>query len=269
MSLKNSALSWLGARRHNAATALKARRYPGRDSRGVDEWATDAEVEGLAGAAATDFARMFFAHDGRKVAKWTPYLDAYDGHLSRFRNTDVGLLEIGVFEGGSLELWRSYLGPDARILGVDIEPACATRVDPPNRVLIGSQADPVFLRRAVEEIGRLDVVVDDGSHQAKHQMVSFKTLFPLVEPGGLYIIEDMHTAYWYSFDGGRGRPGTAVDLARRIIDDMHGWHHDAPQTTEAQHWVPAVHVYDSMVVIEKARRSRPRALTVGGDDRRP
>lgn len=263
MSLKDSLHSWAGTRRHEVGTAVKARRYPGRDARGVDEWATSTETQKLADEASTDFARKFYAHRGRKVAKWTPYLAAYETHLARFRQTDVGLFEIGVFEGGSLELWRDYLGADARILGIDIEPECANRVDPPNRVLIGSQADPDFLRSAAGELGRVDVVVDDGSHQAQHQMISFETLFPLVEPGGLYIIEDMHTSYWYAFEGGRGRPGTAVDLVRRLIDDMHGWHHDATQSTPARDWVPAIHVYDSMVVIEKTRRDRPRAVTSG------
>lgn len=261
--MKHSALAWLGTRRHHLGAAFKSRRYPGRDAWGVDAWATASDTEEFAANAGTEFARMFYAHRGRRVAKWTPYLDAYDAHLSRYRGTDVGIFEIGVFEGGSLELWRDFLGPGARILGIDIEPACASRVDPPNRVMIGSQADPAFLREAVRALGRVDVVVDDGSHQAQHQMVSFQTLFPLVEPGGLYIIEDMHTAYWYRFGGGRGRPGTAVDLVRRLIDDLHGWHHDAPQSTPAQGWVPAIHVYDSMVVIEKARRSRPWALTSG------
>jgi hypothetical protein len=192
------------------------------------------------------------------------YLDAYDAH-HRYRGSIVGLLEIGVFDGGSVESWRTYLGDSARILGVDIDPRCAELVDPPNRVLIGSQADPGFLRDAVATLGRLDVVIDDGSHVAAHQIVSFETLCPLVEPGGLYIIEDVHTAYWHSYGGGRGRPGTAIDLARRLIDDLHAWHYDAPTSTPAKEWVRAVHVYDSMIVIEKIRRDRPLAVLRGAD----
>jgi hypothetical protein len=133
-------------------------------------------------------------------------------------------------------------------------------------VLIGSQDDPAFLRRAAGSLGRLDVVVDDGSHVAKHQLASFDVLFDLLAPGGLYVIEDVHTAYWYAFGGGRGRPGTAIDLVRRLVDDLHGWHHDAPRSTPARDWVPAVHVYDSMVVIEKSRRDRPVPVLIGDVD---
>ena len=167
---------------------------------------------------------LFFANQGKLAHKWISYLPFYDEVLAPYRGKPVKMLEIGVFKGGSLELWRKYFGLEATIFGIDIDPDCAAYADPPNQVRIGSQADPEFLRRVVAEMGTPDIILDDGSHVANHQLASFSTLFPLLKPGGLYLIEDMHTSYWPGHEGGYGRRGTAVELTKTLIDDMHAWH---------------------------------------------
>lgn len=204
-----------------------------------------------------DIHRMFFGHDGRIVHKWVHYLDVYERHFQTLRGKPVRMLEIGVSKGGSLEVWRKYLGPEAVIFGIDIDPACAGRVDPPNVVRIGSQDDPAFLRQVVAEMGGLDIVLDDGSHVSSHQRLSFDVLFELLSDGGLYVIEDMHTAYMPSYEGGYRRRGTAIELVKGMIDDMHGWYHARRRRTPARDWIAGIHVYDSIVVIEKRRRGRP------------
>ena len=223
----------------------------------------EAEVRGE--AASSELERQFYAHKGRVVHKWTHYLPIYDQYFARFRGTGIRMLEVGVFKGGSLELWRDYLGPSATIFGIDINPACAEYVSPPNVVRIGSQDDRKFLKAVVAEMGGVDLVLDDGSHIGRHQWVSFETLFPLLNEGGLYIIEDLHTSYWPGFaEGGYRRSGTAIALIKRLIDDMHGNYHNRPQLeASATEWIPAIHIYDSTVVIEKQRRSPPAHIQVG------
>jgi len=48
---------------------------------------------------------------------------------------------------------------------------------------------------AHKKYGKLDIIIDDGSHHGEHQLISFNTLFPLLSPGGFYIIEDCLCAY--------------------------------------------------------------------------
>lgn len=209
-------------------------------------------------------ARLFYSHRGRVVHKWTHYLDRYEQHFARYKGASFGMLEIGVSEGGSLEMWRQYFGADARIMGVDIDPACAERVEAPNLVRIGSQDDPDFLLACAAELGApLDIVLDDGSHVGQHQWTSFRTLFPLVEDGGLYVIEDLHTSYWADYGGGASEPTSGVGLVRALIDDMHAWYHESPELTPAKESIAGIHVYDSMVFIEKSRRERPGHIEVG------
>ena len=194
----------------------------------------------------SDIADLFYEHEGRPINKWTHYLAHYARFFSRFRNTPVRMLEIGVFEGGSLELWRRYLGPEATIFGIDIDPACASKVEEPNQVRIGSQDDPEFLRSVVEEMGGVDLVLDDGSHKGNHIITSFRALFPILADGGLYVIEDMHDDYseW---------PGTrrnqSLEFIKRLIDDLHLHFHGLP-ARESPH-VGGLHLFDSLAFIEK------------------
>jgi len=207
---------------------------------------------------------VFFAHKGRTVHKWLHYLSAYERHFAAYRDTPVRMLEIGVDKGGSLEMWRKYFGINATIFGIDLNPDCASRVTPPNQVRIGSQADPQFLRSVVDEMGTPDIILDDGSHFARHQRISFDTLFPLLREGGLYLIEDLHTSYFYGpYEGGYRRKGTAVERTKDIIDDMHAWYHRKPTTTPAKYHVGAIHVYDSIIVLEKRKVERPCVTKIG------
>jgi hypothetical protein len=219
---------------------------------------------------------LFFAHDGRLIHKWVHYLEIYERHLAAFRDgfplgdgtrRPLRLLEIGVSQGGSLQLWRKYFGPEATIFGIDVDPRCAALDEPETRVRIGSQADAAFLNAVVEEMGGVDVVIDDGSHRAQHQRASFDALFPALSFGGLYIAEDLHTSYWaLDFTGGYRRPGTFIEVSKSLVDGMHAWYHHWPisrRARRAQTDIFSVCFYDSVVVIEKRHRQRPSVVKVG------
>jgi len=160
-------------------------------------------------------------------------------------------------------MWRSYLGPQATIYGIDIDPLCAGRVDAPNQVRIGSQDDPEFLQRVVAEMGGVDVILDDGSHIGKHQIKSFDVLFPLLADQGTYLIEDLHTSYWLTHGGGLRRRGTAIEFVKTMIDDLHGWYHAGGGRTPARHEIASIHMYDSIVAIEKRAKTKPLHVQVG------
>jgi cephalosporin hydroxylase len=106
------------------------------------------------------------------------------------------ILEMGVWRGGSLDLWRQYFGPDAIIYGIDIDEVITTLGIDSAEVRVGSQTDEIFLLSVIEEMGGLDIVIDDGSHQSKDVLASLRILFPRLAEGGTYVIEDLHTSYW-------------------------------------------------------------------------
>jgi hypothetical protein len=231
------------------------------------------DIAALAADSNSDFGRMFYAHDGRVAHKWHHYLAIYDRILSPYRHgfvlpdgtkRQLRFLEIGVAQGGSLQLWRRFLGRDAIIFGIDINSDCKAADDGDVHVRIGSQADPDFLRAVVAEMGGVDVVLDDGSHIASHQRVSFETLFPLLTDRGLYAVEDLQTAYWRNWGGGYRRPGTFIEQAKQLVDDMHGWYHPyPPKTAAAKDDIYAMTWFDSLLAIEKRRKPQPMHIQRG------
>ncbi len=128
---------------------------------------------------------MFESHSGRQIDKWRHYFDIYEKHFARFRGKSPRVLELGVDHGGSLQLWKRYFGHGAEIIGVDIEPlACFTESQ--IETLCLNQTDP-----NLAGYGPFDIVIDDGSHVAEHQMASFDILWPRCT--GVYLIEDCHS----------------------------------------------------------------------------
>lgn len=211
-----------------------------------------------------DLARAFSETKQGMVNKWHHYLPLYDRYFSAWRGKPFRMLEIGVSHGGSLSMWRRWFGPDARIFGIDINPRCARYDGIFAQVRIGSQDDHEFLGRVVDEMGGVDLVLDDGSHQMDHVRESFRALFPRLSDGGIYMIEDMHTAYMPQFGGGLGAASNIFRLASELVDDMHHWYHGAePRDVERAATVAGVHVHDSILVIDKQKVQRPRFSKVG------
>lgn len=129
---------------------------------------------------------IFETHTGRYSVKLDPYLDIYPRHLSKFIGTDATLIEFGVLQGGSLQIWRKWLGPRPTIIGVDIAPRC-TIDDVGERIIVGDQADRDIMKLLPDP----DIVIDDCSHLHDAMIATFDVMWPRVKPGGVYVVEDI------------------------------------------------------------------------------
>jgi hypothetical protein len=138
--------------------------------------------------------RDFFERrrDGRGIWKWEHYFEVYHRHLAKFVGADTRVLEIGVYSGGSLEMWRDYFGGRCRVLGVDLQDACRAYENEHTRIYIGDQANRSFWQRFRQAEPQLDVLIDDGGHRADQQIVTLEEMLPHLSPGGVYICEDVH-----------------------------------------------------------------------------
>lgn len=210
------------------------------------------------------FLELFAGNTGPSVQKWHHYIPLYDRYMSLYRKPDLRFLEIGVERGGSQRMWREYFGAKATIMGIDINPDCAQFDGLNGMVRIGSQDDPQFLQSVVQEMGGVDIVLDDGSHLMKHVETSFQTLFPLLSDPGLYMIEDLHTAYLPRYGGGVEAEANFFRTVDRLIDDMHRWYHGrAEKVPGAAGMATGIHIHDSLVAIEKSAAFRPTHSRVG------
>ena len=192
---------------------------------------------------------------------WLHRYDAeYARHFEPLRDRPIRLLEIGIGGysvagrgGHSLQVWRDY-GPAWKIAGIDIEDKSFLDGDR-IRTFTGDQADAAFLRRVVSEAGPFDVVIDDGSHRQPDILASFATLWPLLMPGGIYVIEDMETAYRPEYggcDGALTAECNSVSLVASLIDGLHHpfWHGRAASAVQKS--VKSVHVSKELAFIYKA-----------------
>lgn len=147
------------------------------------------------------------------------FFDIYSEYFEPIRNANIRLLEIGVHRGRSLKTWREYF-PNGIIYGIEKDPIRDYNEDR-IKVFIGDQGDPDFLKEVMSNIkGQLTIIIDDGSHVGRDQILSFETLFTKLEPRcGIYSIEDICTSYWMSREGGPvGKKGTAIDYLKKMID---------------------------------------------------
>lgn len=206
----------------------------------------------------SDLATLFNNKTGNQVHKWHHYLEIYESHLGKLRGKKFRLLEIGVFRGGSLELWRDYFGDSAIIYGIDIDPECAKFDGKAGSVRIGSQTDTEFLASVIDEMGGVDVIIDDGSHDSMHIKKSFDYLFTRLSDGGTYIAEDLHCCYWPAYSGGYYWPWSFINQSKKLIDDMHHWYHNKGQRNKSTtNNLKSIHFYDSVIVFEKHKVNPP------------
>ena len=113
----------------------------------------------------SDLERYFDdVRDGPGVWKWRHYFDVYTKHLARFRGAPLTFIEVGVYSGGSLRMWRHFFGERARIVGIDLSPQVLTYENQSEygrpEIFVGDQGDPEFWRRTLAHIGSVDVVLD-------------------------------------------------------------------------------------------------------------
>ena len=210
------------------------------------------------------YAHFIANRAGPVLDKWVHYFPIYERHLERYRGRPVKVLEIGVYRGGGLDLWSRYLGPSARLVGLDIDEAAVRAVGDRFPVVLGDQEDPEMLRRLESEYGPFDVIIDDGGHAMRQQIVSIETLFPLLSDGGTYLVEDVHTSYWSEFGGSLHGPDTFLEWAKQRVDDMHSRHcSDIDRTSIWATHLEGMHLYDSVAVFDKKVRFRPFNEIVG------
>jgi hypothetical protein len=214
------------------------------------------------------FAYFAANRSGTALDKWVHYFPIYERHLARFRGSRARVLEIGVYRGGGLDLLRHYLGAEANLVGIDIDPSVRDTLAGRHIVEVGDQEDAPFLAEVAERHGSFDVVIDDGGHTMPQQITSVETLFPTIAEGGVYIVEDCHTSFWSDYADPEDPSRTFVGWAKARLDDLHAYHYSV-ELDLADPWqtdLSAVHVYDSVVVLDKAHRFAPFSEITGTSD---
>lgn len=209
----------------------------------------------------------FQTNDARLIHKWKHYFPIYERHFGGFVYKPLVFLEIGCGLGGSLQMWKRYFGPHATIVGIDILPECKSYEEDQIEVRIGPQQDIKFLQTLLDEFGPPDIVLDDGSHMMSHMVETFRFLYPQVARNGVYMVEDLHAAYWEEYEGGYRKPGTFIELCKQLIDELNADHaRGAIAPTEFTATTLSMHLYDSVAVFERGTHTKKWAPKIGKAD---
>ena len=137
------------------------------------------------------------------------YLSHYFARLEPRRFDPLIILEIGTYEGNSVKMWRDYF-PFATICGIDSYQECMVENEDRITTFLGSQNDRDFLTKVANQIGPLDFVLDDASHNGAYQIVSWEILWKSVKSGCWYVIEDACTLFNLQWTGANDR--TMLDV---------------------------------------------------------
>jgi hypothetical protein len=151
--------------------------------------------------------------------KYINYFSIYDSLLNKFRNKKIIFVEIGVFSGGSLFMWRSFFGKKAKIIGIDLNPDIKRFEKYGFDILIGDQSSKKFWNSFFKKYGKVDIILDDGGHTNYQQIKTVNSCVPNIRDGGILITEDVHTSYiknkWYN-------PSrySFINYSKKLIDDI-------------------------------------------------
>ena len=212
-----------------------------------------------------DLKEYWLNNTGKKITKWTHYFPVYEKHFKPLTDKPIKILEIGILNGGSLQMWRKYFHPDSVIVGIDINPDCKVHEEDGVHVRIGDQSDPEFLQSLIDEFGKFDLVIDDGSHHVSHVNKTFQFLYPKIQNTGIYLIEDTHAAYWSSHGGSMDNPETINNVSKSMVDKINAEHtHGQIKPDFFTYETKCMSVYDSIVVFERGNVGAKRPEEYGG-----
>lgn len=196
------------------------------------------------------------------------YTPHYQFHFQAYRNLAINLLEIGVggydnpLKGGnSLRMWKRYF-TKAQLVGLDIFDKTALS-EPRITIYKGSQTDTHLLDQIIGETnGGFDIIIDDGSHINEHVIQTFEHLFPQLNQGGYYVIEDTQTSYWKEYGGSNIEFRDGKTMVSYFQNLVHGLNHtefliDNYQPSYTDLNIVSIHFYHNLIFIKKGLNNEP------------
>ncbi len=193
------------------------------------------------------------------------YSQHYQRHFAPLKDRPLRILEIGVgglddvrAGGNSLRMWKAYFRR-SQVVGIDLHDK-TFHDEPRIKTLVGDQTDAAFMTALSRDHGPFDIIIDDGSHFVEHVITTFKTMFPLLADGGIYVVEDTQTSYWpktrgLAFGGSTdlNAPHTSMNFLKSLVDGLNHAEYLDPnyQPTYFDRNIVAMHFYHNLVFVYK------------------
>lgn len=217
------------------------------------------------------YKETFFEHTDNASDKWENYFDIYQPYLEQHIGKNASILEIGVLNGGHLQILKKYLS-NADIYGIDvIDDICKLDLGNGIKTFCFDATKQKLINQNLKQL-TFDIVIDDASHESQDVIATFELMFSRVKPGGVYIIEDLHASYWKEFKGGYKAKHSQIEYLKALVDLLNAYHVKKNDTYNlADHefynslsvkdkelfkWISSITFHDSIVVITKLKNPR-------------
>lgn len=192
-----------------------------------------------------------FMRSPYRSIKHSTYFTVYDELFSKFKGKRITFVEIGVLNGGSLFMWRDFFGPNARIIGVDLNEKAKYLKEHGFEIFIGNQSSKNFWDGFIKEVGPIDIVLDDGGHTYDQQIFTLELLLKNINDGGLLVFEDTHTSY---LDGYGPKKYSFIAYTKRLVD-LINHRHGILDKKNAEYRVWSIQVFESIVAFRVKMKS--------------
>lgn len=211
------------------------------------------------------FQSIYYQHNLNASDKWVHYFDIYDHFFRPYIGKAAKVLEIGIQNGGGLQILSKYL-QNASIHGVDIDSKVQyLRFDENIKVYNFDITDINAIQNYFTGL-QFDIIIDDGSHVCSDVINTFYTLFSLLRPGGVYLVEDLHTSYWKRYGGSYLSEQSSIGFFKKLADLVNFYHIKDPQFKKNLsikdlyifQWLQSISFYDSIAVINKLKKPRKK-----------
>jgi len=151
--------------------------------------------------------------------KYKNYFFIYDKLFNKYKNKNITFVEIGVFSGGSLFMWKNFFGKKAKIIGIDLNPESKKFEKYGFKVFIGDQSKESFWKIFFQKVGKVDLVLDDGGHTNYQQIITTNCCIPNIKDNGMLVVEDVHTSFiknkWYN-----PSKYSYINYCKKLIEDI-------------------------------------------------
>ncbi len=162
----------------------------------------------------------FFKESKLHSSKSNTYFNIYDELFHKYRNKKITFVEIGVKWGGSLLMWKKFFGNESRIIGIDLYPETKKLEKYGFEIFIGDQSSEKFWKNFFLEVGKIDILLDDGGHTNENQILTVNNVINNINDNGLIVIED--TTASYSKKHSNPSKYSFINYSKYLIDDLYG-----------------------------------------------
>jgi 23S rRNA U2552 (ribose-2'-O)-methylase RlmE/FtsJ len=187
--------------------------------------------------------KKLFYQSKNNSFKWSKYFDIYEELFNSYKNKNITFVEIGIANGGSLEIWKKYFGKSSRIIGIDINPECRIFEKDGYEIFIGNQSCPKFWKFFFKKVGNVDIILDDGGHTNLDQIITTLNTVNKINDNGLLVIEDTHTSYSKEYNS--STKYSFVNFAKKLIDDI-----NLNSNSYLRKFIYSIFFFDSIIVFK-------------------